>query len=170
MMMTSIIAGLISILTPFISTENVVDRYDDKPALSQNELSTISDIEVTDKSNDSYTRQGVSIQNDLPIFGSLDLPKSDCDSLHERTLIGDQKPRSAGHYGEPCQVTELTLSSVLRDSDSPDIAVNSECGDREDSVVSQTSTGLVPNQRIRLLTHDALDPFYKEPTIRYCCR
>jgi len=60
-------------------------------------------------------------------------------------------------------VTELALTSVLPDSDSSDVAVIPACGDCKDSVVSQTSTGLVPNQRIRLPIHDALDPFSKEP-------
>jgi len=46
MMMTSIIDGLISILTRLYIGENVVNRDDDEPALSQNELSTISDIEI----------------------------------------------------------------------------------------------------------------------------
>ena len=48
----SIIDGHISILTPVISTENVADRDDDEPDLSQNDLPTISDIGVTDESSD----------------------------------------------------------------------------------------------------------------------
>ena len=50
----SIIDGHISILTPVISKETVVDCDDDKPDLSQNDLSTISDFGVTDDSNDSF--------------------------------------------------------------------------------------------------------------------
>ena len=45
-----------------------------------------------------------------------------------------------GSASEPPQVTELVPSSVLPDSDSPDIAVISEIYDREDRVDSPTST------------------------------
>ena len=57
-----------------ISTENVAE-----PDLSQNELSTISDIGVTDESNDSFLSQEVSVRNDLPAGDSVDLPKFDSD-------------------------------------------------------------------------------------------
>jgi len=62
-----------------------------------------------------------------------------------------------GSASEPSQVTELALSSVLPVSDSLDIAVISELGDREDRVDSPTSTDLVPSQRILLPTNSAPD-------------
>jgi len=66
-------------LTPAISTENVVDRDDDEPDLSQNELSTISDLGVTDESNDSFFSQEVPVRNDTPTGDSVDLSKFDSD-------------------------------------------------------------------------------------------
>ena len=75
----SIIDGHISILTPVISTENVVNRNDDEPDLAHNDLSTISDIGVTDESTDSFFSQEVSVHNDLPVGDSVDLPKFDSD-------------------------------------------------------------------------------------------
>ena len=73
---TSIIDGHISILTPVISTENVVDR-DDESDLFQNELSTITDIGVTDESNDSLFSPEVSVHNYLPAGDSVELVKLD---------------------------------------------------------------------------------------------
>ena len=69
----SIIDGHISILTPVISTEDVADRDVDEPDLSQNDLSTISDIGVADESNDSFFSQEVAVRNDLPAGDSVDL-------------------------------------------------------------------------------------------------
>ena len=66
-------------MTPVISTDNLADRDDDELDLSQNELSTtISDIGVTDESNDSFFSQ-VSVRNDLPAGDSVDLPELDSD-------------------------------------------------------------------------------------------
>ena len=42
-------------LTPVLSTENVADRDDDEPDLSQNDLPTNSDIGVTDKSRTRFS-------------------------------------------------------------------------------------------------------------------
>ena len=69
----------ISTLTPVISTDNVVDREEDGHDLSQNALSTIGDICVTDESNDSFFSQEVSVHNDLPAGDSVDSPKFNCD-------------------------------------------------------------------------------------------
>jgi len=54
-----------------------------------------------------------------------------------------------GSAGKPSQAN-LVPSSVLPVSDSPNIAVISELGDREDRVASPTSTDLAPSQRIQL--------------------
>ena len=63
----------------------------------------------------------------------------------------------SGSASEPSQVTKLVPSSVLPVSDSPDIAVISELGDREDRVDSPTSADLVPSQRIQLPTNSVPD-------------
>jgi len=54
-------------------------------------------------------------------------------------------------------LTELVPSSVSPDPDLPDSAVISERDDRDDSVVSPTSTDLVPSQRIQLQTNNVHD-------------
>jgi len=50
-------------------------------------------------------------------------------------------------------------SSVLPDSNSSDVAAVFERVDREGRAVNQTSTDLVPDQQIRLPTHNVLESY-----------
>ena len=81
--------------------------------------------------------------------------------MREFTLRGNSilppVTEERGSASEPSQVTELVSSSALPVSDSPDIAVISELGDREDRIDSPTSADLVPSQRIQLPTNSVPD-------------
>ena len=57
----------------------MVDRDDDEPDLSQNDVSTTSDNGFTDESNESFFSQEVSVRNDLLASDSVDSPKFDSD-------------------------------------------------------------------------------------------
>jgi len=79
-------------------------------------------------------------------------------TLRDNSILAPGATEERGPSSEePPQVTELVPSSVLPVSDSPDIAVISEPGDREDRVDSPTSTDLVSSQRILLPTNSVPD-------------